>query len=502
VNDQSILSVDRTARSSGLQGRADTIAAVQRFRLPPFPSWGTEPTPDRARALSVQDFTVLWASFLIGVPALMAGVQLAAPRQSGGLGFSFGQLILAVLLGALLGSALLAGAAWVAGYNGVTTVLLLRPTLGITGSHFLAALNLIFLLGWAAFELGVAADGLNRALLELSGLTLGPGAVVLLALVAGVMLWAGPKAVAVVWVRRFAIWAALLLFLYLLWVLVSRLDLPALVAEPRAPGFWGGVDVMMLLAVLWFPVVADYARLASDQEAAASSAGVGFGVGAIVSVMVGALLAFGGGAVGATGSEVVEALGVAGAGLAGVILLAWVALAEADQPFAFLWSATGSAQVLAPRVEGMFLSAAALVVVGVAAAGLDPNLLLDYLRFFLSIYAPIFAVFAADFFVVRRRRYNVDDLYRREGEYRGFNWMALLPVLLGFIVYQWIDPVGPPGFAELVSITTPGRMPLAERFIGVPPALVSMLLSFAIYALVGRWRVKEEVHISAIRGRL
>lgn len=444
---------------------------------------------------------MLWASFLIGVPSLMAGAELAAPRQAGGLGFSFGQLTLAVLLGALLGSALLAGAAWVAGYNGVTTILLLRPTLGITGSHFLAALNLIFLMGWAAFELGVAADGLNRALLELSGLTLGPGAVVLLALVAGVMLWAGPKAVAVVWVRRFAIWAALLLFLYLLWVLVGRLDLPTLVGEPRAPGFWGGVDVMMLLAVLWFPVVADYARLAADQEAAASSAGVGFGVGAIVSVMVGALLVFGGGA-GPTGTGVVEALGVAGAGLAGVILLSWVALAQADQPFAFLWSATGSAQVLAPRVEGMYLSAAALAVVGVAAAGLDPDLLLDYLRLLLSIYAPIFAVFAADFFVVRRRRYNVDDLYRREGEYRGFNWMAFLPVLLGFIVYQWIDPAGPPGFAELVSITTPGGRPLAERFVGVPPALVSMLLSFAIYAVVGRWRVKEEVHISAIRGRL
>ncbi|MGH8937440.1 MAG: cytosine permease [Acidimicrobiia bacterium] len=474
---------------------------MPRFRLPPFPRWGTEPTPDHARALSVQDFTVLWASFLIGVPSLMAGAELAAPRQAGGLGFSFGQLTLAVLLGALLGSALLAGAAWVAGYNGVTTILLLRPTLGITGSHFLAALNLIFLMGWAAFELGVAADGLNRALLELSGLTLGPGAVVLLALVAGVMLWAGPKAVAVVWVRRFAIWAALLLFLYLLWVLVGRLDLPTLVGEPRAPGFWGGVDVMMLLAVLWFPVVADYARLAADQEAAASSAGVGFGVGAIVSVMVGALLVFGGGA-GPTGTGVVEALGVAGAGLAGVILLSWVALAQADQPFAFLWSATGSAQVLAPRVEGMYLSAAALAVVGVAAAGLDPDLLLDYLRLLLSIYAPIFAVFAADFFVVRRRRYNVDDLYRREGEYRGFNWMAFLPVLLGFIVYQWIDPAGPPGFAELVSITTPGGRPLAERFVGVPPALVSMLLSFAIYAVVGRWRVKEEVHISAIRGRL
>ena len=54
---------------------------------------------------------------------------------------------------------------------------------------------------------------------------------------------------------------------------------------------------------------------------------------------------------------------------------------------------------------------------------------------------PLFGVLAADYFVLRRRRYQVDELYRPQGRYwyrQGVNLWAVAAWALGVAAYQLI----------------------------------------------------------------
>lgn len=471
-------------------------------RLLPVHDWGIEPVADEDRVLTVQDFTALWAFFLIGLPVLLAGAELMAPPAQGGLGFSVGQLVLATLIGALVGSFFMALAGWVGAYNGVPTAVLIRPSLGVAGGYLLVILNLVFLVGWAALELGVAGRAVNLGLIDLTGSHIGMWGVLVPAVPAALMLVSGPRLVAVWWVRRFAVWPALALFLFLLWRLVSEIDLAALLAEPRAPGFWAGVDLVAALAILFFPLVADTARLVSDESSAASGAGVGFGVSAILLLLVGGALVKGPGMGGVGPADVLGAVVGTGATVAWVVLLLWVLLAEADQAFAFLYSAGVTSQTVLERLPAWVPGVLLLVVAGLLGISLEDTVLLGFLELLLAVYVPLFGIFLADFFVVRGRRYNLDAMYRREGPYRGINTIALLPLLIGFVLYQWIDPSGPLAWEELVRSALPGGRGLGAHLPGLPPAFLSLLVSFGLYAVVGRWRVEEEVYVHSIKGRL
>jgi NCS1 family nucleobase:cation symporter-1 len=54
-----------------------------------------------------------------------------------------------------------------------------------------------------------------------------------------------------------------------------------------------------------------------------------------------------------------------------------------------------------------------------------------------GLLGPIAGTMIADYFIVRKRELNVDDLYRRQGVYEysnGVNWRAVLSLVAGIIV--------------------------------------------------------------------
>jgi NCS1 family nucleobase:cation symporter-1 len=93
-----------------------------------------------------------------------------------------------------------------------------------------------------------------------------------------------------------------------------------------------------------------------------------------------------------------------------------------------------------------------------------------------GLLGPIAGTMIADYFIVRKRELNVDDLYRRQGVYEyanGVNWRAVLSLALGIIVallgtvvpslrwlydYAWFVGFAISGGAYVVLMSGPGQI--------------------------------------------
>jgi len=86
----------------------------------------------------------------------------------------------------------------------------------------------------------------------------------------------------------------------------------------------------------------------------------------------------------------------------------------------------------------------------------DPSgYIFTWLIGYSALLGPVLAIILVDYFVLRRTRLEVDELYRRDGRYNygnGFNGAAIAALLIG---------VAPnvPGFLSQVGLLAPGRLP-------------------------------------------
>ena len=92
------------------------------------PSWGIEPVPERLRVLGLLDTTLLWGSLGVSLLVLVAGTLLVP-------GLSLRAALLAILVGGLIGNAILGLAAMIGTDAGVPAMVLLRAPLGHRGSY-------------------------------------------------------------------------------------------------------------------------------------------------------------------------------------------------------------------------------------------------------------------------------------------------------------------------------------------------------------------------------
>jgi NCS1 family nucleobase:cation symporter-1 len=450
-------------------------------------------------SLDTTELTGLWVSFAIGSPLILVGIRLMADTSVGGLGFSGSQLLLVVPIGVLIGVGLLASVAYVSALITDRTAILVRPSLGIVGSWAFVGAASFFLMCWAVVELKVAGRSLSAAVSLFGGPTLDEWVgILVVALLSMLFLVAGPQRTVRTWVKWFAFWVGLTVMLVLVWQAVADADLAALLGQSPGRHFWLGVDLVVGGAVFFFPLVADTARFAHDQGTAASSVGAGYGVPALIALLLGGLAAAAGGAVDSTPAGLVaEFFGSSVGAFAAVLALLWVLGGQADQPFAFLYSISASLQGLVSRLP-IWASGVVLVAGAAALAVLvDAGFWLDMIALLMAFLVPVLGVFLADFFVVRRRSFLSDSLYDMRGAYRGVNWYALPSVVLGFILFQWIAPAGPEGWVRFVEQLIPGSSPADAA--GVPPVMITLLFSFISYALLGRWRIEEAYYMSKLR---
>ena len=405
------------------------------------PNWGIEPVPDRFRVLGLLDTTLLWGNLGVSLLVLVLGALLVPA-------LSLPQAVVAVLAGGLIGNAMLGAAALIGSDGRVPAMVLLRAPLGRRGSYGATAVNAAQCIGWSIFELiiiATAAAALSDSLLGFEARwawTLVFGGVAL------AMALLGPVGVVRKILRRYAIWIVLASLAYLTWWALDGADVSAIWSAPGEGGLstWIGIDLVVALTVSWLPLVADYTRFSRDRRSALVGTGLGYFVAASWMFLLGAVLVLG------RGLDDPSALpaAVAAAGLASALALLAVTVDETDEAFANIYSAGVSLQNVAPQLPQRALLAGVSVVATIGALVIDLGAYQSFLLLLGSVFVPLFGVLLADW-LLAGRHYSERDIFAAPTLRPGLvvAWLA------GFAVYQWLHPLGPGWWVDLVEGTNP-----------------------------------------------
>jgi len=369
----------------------------------------TEPAP---RPLGLRDSLGLWGNLGISLLLPVAAAFVILP------GSPFGPTLLAIVVGAVIGSVLLGLGAGAGAREGVPAMVLMRGLLGRRTSYLPTAFNLLQCIGWATFEIVIIGQA-AAAVLDAPAWPFLLGAGVLATLMALRPL--GSVRV----LARYAVWVALAGVVYLF---VRVLSQPlADFTTAGAVSFWTAVDVVIALPVSWFPLAADYTRHVRSGRSAFTGATVGYGAATVAFFMLGALALS---AYGKGGFDVIDALLAIPLGAAALLVLIFV---EVDEAFANIYSTAVSAQNVSPRLDRRILALVVGTLATVLAFTFDIVGYEPFLFLIGAVFVPLVGVFVVAYYLVPRRGWDTSETAKARP------WL-LLPWAAGFVAYQLTTP--------------------------------------------------------------
>ena len=428
---------------------------MSRLKIRAPPEWGVEPVQKKYKILRGVDFFVLWSSLGVGLLVLVAG-SLLVP------GLSLLDALIVSLIGSIIGSILLASAGLIGARYGVPTMVSLRPILGVRGSYIPTALNVLQLVGWTAFELMI----MGQAASNISGQFLGEHTqmfwIIIFALWCTGLAIGGPLIFVRKWLERVAIW---LVYFSTVWITVQVFSSPRVWETLFLPGDGSlpillALDLVIAMPISWWPLISDYNRFSSTARGGFVGTFLGYMVANTWFYFLGAAL------VSVMGiQDIISSIALL---LFGNLALIFILVDETDNCFADIYSAAVSGQNILSKVKQWWLAVAAGAICFALAATVPIARYEGFLLFIGSVFSPLFGILAADYFVLRKRRYDVDELYRPKGRYwygQGVNWWAVLAWALGILIYQaiarwvpWLGASVPSFLASFVLYLAFGRL--------------------------------------------
>ena len=425
------------------------------------PPWGIDPVPERLRTLGLWDQTVLWGNLGVSLLVLVIGALLVPA-------LTLRDALLAILVGGVIGNAMVGAAGLIGADARVPSMVLLRAPLGQRGSYVPTALNALQCLGWATFELIIIAAAAGALSDEVVGIEAKPLWTIFFGVLAALTALLGPVGLIRRVLRRWGVWVVLASLLYLTWWALSEADLRALWDAPAEGGssFWLAVDLVIAITVSWVPLVSDYTRFSRDRTSAFWGSGVGYFLGGTWMLGLGVILVLD-----RNLSDPVDIPpAVAAAGLAAAFALLAVTVDETDEAFANVYSTAVSLQNVFPSAPQRLLVVA---VSAVATAGALLIPLRNYESFLLllgSFFVPLFGVLFADWIRSGAR-------YTRAQIFEGPAWRPelLIAWLVGFALYHWLHepPLGPSWWVDIVEET-------GQPNLGIGASLPSFAASFVL----------------------
>jgi putative hydroxymethylpyrimidine transporter CytX len=370
-------------------------------------------TTDAPRTLGFLDQFTLWGNFGISLFGPVTGALVVAYTGSLVSG------LIAVVVGCGIGALVLGGAAVFGSQTGAPAMASLRGLFGRRGSMAPTVLNIAQNVGWATMEIIVIAQAAVAVTSDRWRWLF----VLLAGLIATVM--AVRPLGSVKLLRKFMVWLVLLASVYLFVQVLSKHvhDLP----QDSVFGFWPAVDLAAAGVVSFAPLAADYTRHSRTNKAAFAGSALGYGLAAVLYYALGVVAVA---TLQTNSTDVITALVTLPAGAIALLVLL---VDEVDEAYANVYSTTMAAHNLIGHIDRRWIS----VVIGVIATALamlvDLGNYTQFLYLIGSVFIPLFAVAIADFFVVSKMNWDVSDTAR-------FRWQPTLAWVIGFVVYQLVNP--------------------------------------------------------------
>jgi putative hydroxymethylpyrimidine transporter CytX len=343
-----------------------------------------------------------------------------------------------------------------------------RPAFGIRGSNFAAVLNIIQLIGWASIMLiigGRAGAMLGQSVGGL--LALDRFWIVLIGI--GTLMWAlytGRP----IWkfLQTAAVFALFLVIVMMTWVSFKEFGDDILKVSPQGMPFMIGMDIVIAMPISWMPLVADYARFAKKTAPAFWNTWGGYFLVSSWMYLLGLTATM---VTGETdpGLLILQIMGRIGWALPALIM---VVFSSITSDFPDVYSATCSVLNISQRVGSRTVMWIAGILSILVALVFPMEQYENFLLFIGSMFVPLFGVVLTDYFLIRRRKLDLDALYTIGGVYwysGGFNIIALVSWAAGFALY-W----------SAVKLTTLGGSLPSILFAGLMYYVITRVKSSAV----------------------
>lgn len=343
---------------------------------------------DSERVFHWHTHASLWFSLGVGLLVMQVGAYLVPATGTR-------DAALAILVGSLLGSGLLAWTARLGCVSGLSSAGLMHQTYGSWFAKLPVLLNITQLIGWTTFELVVMRDGTAAIGRQAWGVPMdGPVGTTLATLLWGgvlVLLLSVPMTSVVrKAIGRYALPLVVLSLVWLTWQFALRARDGGLEAffmrqGNGSMGFAAALDLVIAMPVSWLPLVADYARHGRTGRGTLVGTWTGYAIANVWCYALGVLVA----SVTQPGDGLVQTLLLAQGGL---LALSLILVDEIDNAYGDVYSGAVSADTLRPgwgvRRWGVALAALCTVL----ALALPMHSLEPFLLLLSSVFVPLFGV--------------------------------------------------------------------------------------------------------------
>ncbi len=377
---------------------------------------------------------LIWFGAGVSIAEILTGTYFAP--------LGFGKGFAAIIIGHLIGCALLYGAGLIGAQTGKSAMETVKMSFGGRGGLFFALLNIVQLLGWTSimiYDGALAADSAFAAGKWLWCLVIG----------GLILLWIAIGLKNLGKINVVAMSALFLLTVVLCGVIFKSGATQS--AGGEAMSFGAAVELSAAMPLSWLPLISDYTREARSPKKAAAVSVLTYG--AVSSWMyligMGAAMLTGGG-------DIASIMVKAGLGAAGLFI---IVLSTVTTSFLDAYSAGVSAESVMPNINGRFFAAAVAVCGAVGAVLFPMDDITNFLYFIGSVFAPMIAVMIADFFILHRDR----------GD-KAFSAANAVIWVIGFLLYRFL-------------MTT--DLPCGNT---LPDMAVTVLLCVAVHRAAGRFK--------------
>ena len=330
------------------------------------------------KGTSVFNNALIWFGAGVSIAEIITGTYFAP------LGFAKGTL--AILLGHIIGCALLFFAGYIGGIARKSAMETTKFSFGSWGSKFFALLNVLQLVGWT-----------------------------------GIMIYDGSLAVNEIFSFGKWIWAIVIGALIILWIVIGITNLGKLnvvtmsllfiltlvlckiiffgngAVNPvleEAMSFGAAVELAVAMPLSWLPLISDYTKEAEKPFKATLVSSLIYGIVSCWMYIIGM------GAAIITGEGDIAQIAVkSGLGVVGLII---IVLSTVTTTFLDAFSAGISAKTVFEKLDGKITAIIVAILGTVGAILFNMDNITDFLYYIGSVFAPMIAILIADFFVVKK----------------------------------------------------------------------------------------------------
>ena len=380
---------------------------------------------------------LLWFGAAVSIAEILTGALLAP------LGFEMGMG--AILVGHVIGAALLLPAGLIGAQSGLSAARSVRISFGRYGSYAFSILNLVQLLGWTAIMIVSGAKAMDGITGELWGFrNEAVGCAVIGVLIA---LWVlmGIKNLA-----RVNVVVVTMLFglsLVLGFTVLGQTGSGAAAGEPIS--FGTAVELNVSMSLSWMPLISDYTRRLRRPFAGTAVSVLGYFIGSVLMFAIGL-----GASLFAGTSDIARILLAAGLGLAALLI---VLFSTVTTTFLDVYSAGVSAANLSERLNEKTVAVLVCALGTVLAASVSMEQYENFLFFIGSVFAPLFSILFVDYWLFGRREIDPGRLLDLKN---ALLWAA------GFVLYRLLLPYDTPVGITLPVMLLVGVSSIVVRFPG------------------------------------